>query len=111
MLENVRPADFEAEVAFLPTAQGGRESPARSGYRASHDFGLEGALNDAAHEYVGCESVAPGQSASAKLWLLAPHYQQGRLYSGFNFTVQEGARVVGHGVVTNVINASLQRGA
>jgi translation elongation factor EF-Tu-like GTPase len=111
MLEKVRPPDIEAEVAFLPTAQGGRASAARSGYRPSHDFGLEGTLNDAAHEYIGCDSVAPGQAAKASLWFLAPQHQEGRLYPGFKFTVQEGTHIVGYGVITKVLNASLQRGA
>ena len=106
----VRPPDIEAEISFFPTEHGGRRSPAISGYRPSHDFGLEGTLNDAAHEYVGCESVPPGQTAKTNMWFLAPHYQEGRLYPGFRFTVQEGSRIVGHGIVTKVINAALQSG-
>lgn len=102
--------DIEAEIFFLPTEQGGRHSPVLSGYRPNHDFGLAGTFNDAAHEYIGCESVAPGQSAKANIWFLAPECQEGRLYSGFTFTVQEGSRVVGRGVITKVINVSLLRG-
>ncbi len=104
----VRPPDIEAEISFLATELGGRRSPAVSGYRPNHDFGLEGVLNDAAHEYVGCDSVSPGQSAKANIWFLAPQYQEGRLYPGFKFTVQEGSRIVGHGVVTQVINTVLR---
>jgi elongation factor Tu len=105
-----RPPDIEAEISFLPTEQGGRRSPAISGYRPNHDFGHDGMLNDAAHEYIGCESVAPGQTAKASVWFLAPEYQEGHLYPGFKFTVQEGSRIVGQGVVTRVINPVLQRG-
>ncbi len=106
----VRPSDIEAEISFLPTESGGRRSPAISGYRPTHDFGLEGTLNDAAHEYVGCDSVSPGQSAKANVWFLVPQYQEGRLYPGFEFTVQEGSHIVGHGIITKVINAALKRG-
>jgi translation elongation factor EF-Tu-like GTPase len=106
----VRPPDIEAEISFLPTEQGGRQSPAASGYRPNHDFGLSGTLNDAAHEYIGCESAAPGQTVRANMWFLVPEYQKGRLCTGFAFTVQEGSRVVGNGVVTKVLNAALQRG-
>lgn len=106
-----RPPDIEAEISFLPTEQGGRESPATSGYRPTHDFGLRGMLNDAAHEYIGPESVAPGEAAVARMWFLAPEYQARRLYRGLKFTVQEGSRVVGHGVVREVLNAALQRDA
>lgn len=45
------------------------------------------------------------------MWFLTPESQEGRLYPGFRFTVQEGARIVGHGVVRKVFNAALHRGA
>jgi translation elongation factor EF-Tu-like GTPase len=103
----IRPPDIEAEITFLATEQGGRQSAAVSGYRASHNFGLAH-LSDAAHEYVDCEAVAPGQSARANLWFLAPQYQEERLFPGFTFTVQEGARIVGKGRVIKVINVTLR---
>jgi len=106
----IRPPDIEAQISFLPTEQGGRRSLALSGYRPNHDFGLDGMLNDAAHEYIGCESAAPGQTVNANMWFLAPQYQEGHLHPGFKFTVQEGSRIVGHGVVTKVINTALQSG-
>lgn len=107
----IRPPDIEAEISFLSTEQGGRKAPAASGYRPSHDFGLPGYLNDAAHEYIGCESAVPGETVKARMWFLTPKSQEGRLYPGFRFTVQEGARIVGHGVVRKVFNAALHRGA
>src|SRR4051794_11380480 len=53
----IRPPDIEAEIRFISAEKGGRASAAISGYRPSHDFGHGGML-DAAHEYIGCESVA-----------------------------------------------------
>ena len=103
-----RPPDLQAEITFLATAHGGRRSPVYSGYRPSHDFGLQ-TLNDGAHEYVGCTCVAPGETAVANMWLIAPEYQRGRLYPGFKFTVQEGPRVVAHGVVQRVFNTTLEK--
>ena len=104
------PPDLEAEISFLPTEQGGRSAPAPSGYRAAHDFGVGGMLNDAMHEYVGCQSIAPGSSAKANLWFLAPEYQSRRLHPSFRFPVQEGSRIVGHGVILSVINPELRDG-
>lgn len=85
--------------------------PAHSGYRPNHDFGLEGTLNDAAHEYIWQEVAAPGESVLANLWLLAPELQTGRLHPGFEFTVQEGRRIVGRAVVQEVINEALRSDA
>jgi translation elongation factor EF-Tu-like GTPase len=107
----IRPPDLVARIDFLPTEQGGRVSPAYSGYRPDHDFGLEGTLNGAAHEYIGQDMAAPGESVRAHLWLLAPEFQAGRLHSGFEFTVQEGSRVVGMAVVQEVLNPALRSDA
>jgi len=103
-----RPPDIEAEISFLPTEKGGRRSAALSGYRPTHDFGLGGTLNDAAHEYIECEAVQPGQTANANMWFIAPEYQEGRLSAGFKFTVQEGSHIVGHGTIIKVVNALLR---
>lgn len=104
-----REPDLEAEIQFLATAEGGRATPCRSGYRPNHNFGIPGILNDAQHEYLGREWVAPGETVMARLWFLAPEYQEGRLHEGFSFTVQEGGKIVGYGRITRVLNTTLQR--
>ena len=101
-----QPPDIEAEITYLSSEAGGKKNSVRSGYRPTHDFGVEGMFNDAHHEYE-VESVAPGETAMAQLWLLAPEYQVGRLFPGFRFTVHEGPHLVAHGVIVNVINQSL----
>lgn len=105
-----RAPDIVAEISLLSTGQGGRHTPALSGYSPNHNFGLESGLCDGVHEYIGLESLAPGCTSGANVWLLTPELQKGRLYSGFKFTVQEGARIVGHGVITRVVNDGLRRG-
>ena len=105
----VRPPDLIARIEFLPTSLGGRQHPARSGYRPNHDFGLS-STNDAAHEYIGQDWAAPGETVLANVWLLVPEFQNGRLFPGFTFTVQEGARIVGHAVVQEVVNGHLRKG-
>jgi RNAse (barnase) inhibitor barstar len=80
-----------------------------TGYRTCHDFGLPGELNDAMHEYRDTGQIAPGETARAVLWLLAPERQHRRLFTGMLFTVQEGARVVGNGRITSVLNGQLRR--
>ena len=81
--------------------------PMFSGYRPNHDFGLDH-LNDAQHEYPDGHRIEPGGTERALLWLLAPEIQEGRLYQGMEFKVQEGGRVVGHGRVLRVLNDRLQ---
>jgi translation elongation factor EF-Tu-like GTPase len=103
-----RPHDIEADITFLAIEAGGKTNSVRSCYRPSRDFHLDGMLNDAHHEYIGCESVAPGETARAKLWLLAPDYHVGRFYPGFQLTVQEGTHVAAHGIIVDVIDPALR---
>lgn len=104
-----QPPDIEAEIRFVSTADGGRMTACRSGYRPNHDFGVEGMLNDAMHEYVGKEWVHPGETVIVRLWFLVPDYQKARLHEGFEFTVQEGRKIVGFGRVTRVLNRDLEK--
>jgi translation elongation factor EF-Tu-like GTPase len=64
-----RPPDLEAEITLLPAEQGGRSSPAFSGYRPSHNFDVPGTLNDAMHEYVD-GSLRPGDTGRALLGMM-----------------------------------------
>ncbi len=102
-----RAPDIEAEIFALPTNQGGRSTPMFSGYRPNHNFGVEGMLNDATHEYSENGLLTPGESGKANMWVHVPEYQKGRLFIGMEFTVQEGGRLVGTGKITKVFNESL----
>jgi translation elongation factor EF-Tu-like GTPase len=108
------PADIEAELQFLTTAEGRRKTPCRSGfrnYRAPCDFGVtEAGLNNALFEFIDKEWVSPGERVKTRMWFLDPHFQSSRLYEGFDFTIHEGLRVVARGKVTKVINEALRKG-
>lgn len=98
--------EFEAEVVFLTTAEGGRINPPLTGYRPDHNFGLD-TLNCAQHEYPENTLVEFGKPVLTKMRLLAPEFQSNRLYIGFKFTVQEGGRIVGNGTITKIIDETL----
>ena len=96
------PPDIEAEITFVPTEQGGRKTPAFSGYRPqfyydSHDW-------DADQEYPDVESVLPGQTVRALLRFLSPDAHVGRVQPDMPFEVREGARVVARGRVTKILH-------
>jgi len=104
-----REPDLDAIVGATPTDAGGLRNPMPTGYRPCHDFGLPSELNDAVHEYPDSGQIAPGETARATLWFLAPERQHRRLFAGMLFTVQEGSRVVGNGRITSVLNDRLRR--
>ena len=102
-------SDIEAKIHFLSTEEGGGPGPYRSGLRTTHDFGHGGTLSDAMHIFHDRDQVEPGGTVLSRMSLLYPAAEQGRLYEGFAFTVQEGNRLIGHGRVTRVLNRDLQR--
>ena len=99
--------DLEAEVTHLPTAEGGRKTPARSGYRPTCDFGVPGVLNDGAHFFVGKTWVAPGESVLTRIQLISPESLQGRLHVGQSFAVREGMRITARAIILRLHNESL----
>lgn len=66
-------------------------------------------LNDAQHEYVDRECVAPGETVHDRLQLLRPDLQRGRLFVGMQFTVQEGNRIIGNGKILRVCDQQLEQ--
>jgi elongation factor Tu len=101
-----RNPDIEAEVTFLTTNEGGRETPARSGYRPNHlikpDY-----LTCGQHEYLETEWIFQGQTACANIWFITPELYPYTLWVGKKINVQEGSRVVGYIIVTKIFNQIL----
>jgi translation elongation factor EF-Tu-like GTPase len=96
------PPDLEAEIRFLTPEEGGRKTPAYSGYRPQlyyddHDW-------DAHQEYPDVECVHPGDTARTLLWFLSPDAHVKRAHVGKEFEVREGARVIGRGRITKILN-------
>ena len=97
------PTDVEAEIYFLTTAEGGRHTPCTSGYRPQ--FYYDGHDWDAIQNYPGeQEPVHPGDTVTAYLSFLSPHYHVGNLFPGKEFLLREGARTVGRGRITKILD-------
>ena len=80
-----------------------------SGYRPNHRFGDRQELNDALHTYDHDGWIQPGESVCAALSLLRADRLAGQLYVGMPFTVQEGGKIVGGGVITQILNPVVAR--
>ena len=86
---------FDAAVYMFSPAEGGRLSPVANGYRAF--LYLRTAAATAVFDFPGnVPTLDPGGAAPARVKLLTPV----AMAPGTRFTVQEGARTVGIGVVT-----------
>lgn len=94
--------DIEAKITFFTTEDGGRSTPANSGYRPQ--FFYDGHDWDAVHSYGTVEKVAPGETVTAYMIFLSPECHVGRLYPGKEFCIREGQRTVGRGVVVKALH-------
>jgi translation elongation factor EF-Tu-like GTPase len=103
------PRDIEAQITFLPTAQGGKKNSVTTGYFVQ--FFYDGQNWDAIHTYPDKESVNPGDCVTAYLAFLTPEHHRGKLYPGKKFEVREGVQIVATGVVTKVIELDTRNGA
>lgn len=96
------PPDIEAEITFLKTEEGGRSTPAFSGYRPQFYYDE---MNYAAHQhYPNVSEVHPGQTVTTLLWFGAPQFHIKKVFVGMTFEIREGSRVVGNGIVTKILN-------
>ncbi len=91
--------EFEAEVYVLSKDEGGRHTPFTNNYRPQFYFrttDVTGTIELPADK----QMVMPGDNATFKVKLISPIAMQ----QGLKFSIREGGRTVGAGVVTQVIH-------
>ncbi len=89
--------EFESEVYVLSKEEGGRHTPFFANYRPQFYF----RTTDVTGEVVlpeGTEMVMPGDNVKLGVKLIAPIAME----QGLRFSIREGGRTVGSGVVANV---------
>ena len=89
---------YEAEVYVLTKEEGGRHTPFFNGYRPQFYFRTTDVTGDIRLEE-GVEMVMPGDNAKFTIELITPI----AIEEGLRFSIREGGRTVGSGVVTKII--------
>ncbi|MBU1755280.1 elongation factor Tu [Patescibacteria group bacterium] len=90
--------EFEAEVYILSKDEGGRHTPFFSGYKPQFYVRTTDVTGEVTLPE-GKEMVMPGDTVTFKVKLTAPV----ALEENFRFSVREGGRTVGAGVVTKIV--------
>ena len=90
--------NFESEVYVLSKEEGGRHTPFFNGYRPQFYFRTTDVTGDIQLEE-GVEMVMPGDNAKFAIELITPI----AIEEGLRFSIREGGRTVGSGVVTKVL--------
>jgi hypothetical protein len=95
-------------LELVPADRGGRRRPLTDGYRASLSFGrrrrdIEPIVHDAVLVLEQATSLGPGESATARAWVLSPDELPRSLTEGVVFTLLEGDRIVGRAQLLEVL--------
>ncbi len=90
--------EFKAEVYVLSKDEGGRHTPFFSNYRPQFYFRTTD-VTGVVHLPEGTEMVMPGDNVEMTVELIAPIAIEDRT----RFSIREGGRTVGSGVVTEII--------
>ena len=89
---------FEAEVYVLSKDEGGRHTPFFSNYRPQFYFRTTD-VTGVVHLPEGTEMVMPGDNTEMTVELISPIAVE----AGTKFTIREGGRTVGAGVVSKIV--------
>ncbi len=100
-MSNLTIYSFTAILSLFPTEQGGRKRPVYDNYRPSFSF------NSANHfsgevSFPNLEELKPGETATAKVNLLPSKHISQHLKIGDSFSILEGQKVVGTGVIQEI---------
>jgi elongation factor Tu len=95
---------FKAKLYLLSTEEGGRRTPFRAGIYRPH-FSIDSVdirTSCFIDRIEGKEEMRPGESGNIEARLLRPDVFAGLLQSGTQFTLREGHRVVGRGIIQEI---------
>lgn len=98
--------DIKAEICYLTTAEGGRQTGVMSGYRGQFHYGGDDQPWDGFQhfpEFSDGVVIELGTLVRAKVRFLQSRWDEvhsKRIEVGVPFEIREGRRIVGRGVVT-----------
>lgn len=106
---NRLPLDFIATLYYKTPEEGGRETPACSGYRPDIKFPFDGMYTCGIQTFIDREKVYPGETVDAQIKIISVPYFAGRLEEGMEFIFVEGANVIGTGIIKEIVNEELRK--
>ena len=96
--------NIKAIITLFPTEAGGRHNAIQSGYRPDFGFNTEKQYSGKI-ELLGREELQPGQTAKVYVLLLPARTISKNLKPSDAFSIREGNKIVGTGVIEEVNEA------
>ena len=95
----------DVEVIF--EFNGTRMNSVSDGYRTAHLI-VDDYLTTGIHHYYDVDSVPPNGTAKGTITFISPEAYPHCLWIGKIINIQEGARIVGHAIITDIYNPLLR---
>ncbi|RZJ87796.1 MAG: hypothetical protein EOO20_15235 [Chryseobacterium sp.] len=102
-------SDFIATLTYRTTEQGGRKTPAKTGYRPQTKFDFDEMQTSGQQLFIDCQYVYPGGKVDAEIKIVSADYFAGRLTEGMEFEFREGSTIMGRGKIKHVLNELLRK--
>ncbi|MEO1216813.1 MAG: hypothetical protein AAFY45_25040 [Bacteroidota bacterium] len=102
-----RKADFIAHLTYLSTEEGGRITPALPGYRPHIKFLFSKNMTSGQQIFLDKKMVYPGESVTAEIAIIDHVTFKHELSVGLGFEFLEGARLIGRGIILEILNEEL----
>jgi translation elongation factor EF-Tu-like GTPase len=99
--------DFIAKLNYLTTEQGGRKTPAWSGYRPQVKFAFSEMQTSGQQKFLDKDVVYPGDRVTAEISIISVEFFKNKLSVGLDFEFKEGSRLIGTGKILEIINKDL----
>lgn len=93
--------ELRATIYYLSEAEGGRKTSVGNGYRGQ--FYYDGKDWDACQTFIDKEICLLEESVDCYLTTANPHFHTQKFYIGKEFEVREGAKIVGRGIITEIL--------
>lgn len=103
--------DFIAQVTYKTSEEGGRKTPASSGYRPQVKFPFSKDMTSGTQRFIDKEIVYPGEKVKVEITMLSPQLFENQLEIGMDFELREGATIVATGIILDILNGKLVKEA
>jgi hypothetical protein len=103
-----RSPHFIADLQYFTPEQGGRKTPAFSGYRPHIKFGFSEMMTSGQQKFIDKEKVFPGEKVRAEITIMSIDFFKNKLTVGLNFNFREGPHIIGTGIITEILYEDLK---
>lgn len=100
--------DIDAQLTFRTPEEGGRVTPAFSGYRSDLKFDFSDTQVSCSHRYLRRNYANPGETVPASIKISDSDWLKKKLKVGDQFEIREGSKIIGFGMVSKVVNSELR---